>query len=583
MGLAEDDPEPRPDGPARGDDAPRPLGHAGRSRANNAAARDAVDRYLEEYGYDKDDFEARADRWRIGLPRWDRLNVETERLTNTDSPYARGRRGNPYRQNVLKGDYPFIGQHLFLVLTAISDTVVEARDTPTPSAISTANPNSPNFFGSGDQFFVNQNLVLSFELFKGNTAFKPPDFIFRATPVFNASYLNVEENNAVNLDVREGTTREDGHIGFQELFFEKHLLDLSANYDFLSVTVGIQQFISDFRGLLYFDNNLGVRATVNLDNNRTQINVAAFYQLEKDTNSELNTFDERDQVVLIANLYRQDFLVFGYTGQISFHYNRDNASRHIDENRVPVRPAILGDARPHRVDVAYLGFAGDGHFGRLNITHEYFFAFGKDSRNPIAARETDIAAHMFFVEASVDFDWLRPRFSLMWASGDDDAYDGNARGFDGIFDNPNVSGGVNSFWVRQSVRLLGVGLVQRLSAYPSLRSSKIEGQANFVNPGLWFVTAGLDAELTAEWRASFNLSYLRFHETGVLEPFANQNDIDSEIGWEATLSGNWRPKLTNNITVAGGLSMFFPGAGFRDVYESGDPLFSAFFQLTLIY
>ena len=559
----------------------RPLGHAGRSRAESAS--EAVDRYLEEYGYDESDFEARADRWRIRLPRWDRLNVENERLTNTDSPYMFGRARNPYRQNVWKGDYPILGQNTFFVFTAISDTVIEARDVPTFSAISTASPNTADFFGSGQQFFVNQNLVLSFELFHGNTAFKPPDYVIRATPVFNASYLDVEENNAVNIDVRDGTTREDGHVGFQELFFEKHLFDLSANYDFLSVTIGIQQFVSDFRGLLFFDNNLGVRTTVNLHNNRTQINLAGFYQLEKDTNSELNTFDSRDQVVLIANLFRQDFLVFGYTALFSFHYNRDNASRHTDTNSVPVRPAILGDARPHRIDVAYLGWAGDGHFGRLNITHEYFFAFGEDSRNAIAGRRTDIEAHMLFLEASIDYDWIRPRLSLLWASGDDDPYDGNARGFDAILDNPNFAGGLNSYWIRQSIRVFGVGLMHRLSALPSLRSSKLEGQSNFVNPGLWFLTVGVDAELTAEFRASFNLSYLRFQHTGVLAPFANQNDIGEEIGTEATLGGIWRPDLVNNIQVAGGFSVFFPGEGFRDLFESSDALFSAFIQLTLIY
>ena len=33
---------------------------------------------------------------------------------------------NPYKQNVLKGDYPIVGQHTFLVCTGISDTLLTA-------------------------------------------------------------------------------------------------------------------------------------------------------------------------------------------------------------------------------------------------------------------------------------------------------------------------------------------------------------------------------------------------------------------------------------------------------------------------
>jgi len=547
------------------------------------ARRRAVEEYLAQYRYEEGGFLPVPDRWRIGLPRWDRTPVPSEELTSTDSPYALGRPSNPYRQNVLKGDYPFWGQHLFLVLTATSDTLIEGRDVPTPSAISTAAPGRAPFFGSGEQWFVQENLLLSFELLHGNASFKPPDFVVRVTPVLNATYLHVEENNAVNIDVREGTTRTDGHVGLQEAFIEKHLADLSVNYDFVSLTAGIQPFVSDFRGLLFLDNNLGLRATFNHGSNRWQGSLAAFYMLEKDTNSELNTFDARDQVVVVANLFRQDFVRLGYTIQGSLHYNRDNASVRFDTNGVPVRPPLVGDADPHRLDIFYLGVAGDGHIGRVNLTHEYFLALGEDSNNPLAGRPVDVEAHLFFLELSMDFDWYRPRLSLLWASGDDDPFDGTARGFDSILDNPNFAGGPSSYWIRQGLRLLNVGLVHRLSAFPTLRSSKAEGQANFVNPGILFLTAGLDAELMQELRASLNLSHLRFSRTGALEPFLNQDDIDDEIGWELSLSAQWRPNLTNNIQLSGGLSLFLPGAGFRDLYESGDPLYSLFLQLTVTY
>ena len=52
---------------------------------------------------------------------------------------------------------------------------------------------------------------------------------------------------------------------------------------------------------------------------------------------------------------------------------------------------------------------------------------------------------------------------------------------------------------------------------PSLRSSKTEGQANFVNPGLLDFNAGFDAELTRRCVLTLNVNYLRFHHTESLQ------------------------------------------------------------------
>ena len=108
---------------------------------------------------------------------------------------------------------------------------------------------------------------------------------------------------------------------------------------------------------------------------------------------------------------------------------------------------------------------------------------------------------MFFVELSMDVDWWRPRASFLWASGDDDPFDGSAKGFDSILDAPNVAGGAAGFWNREAIRLLGANLVQRFSLYPNLRTAKGEGEANFVNPGLLLWSLGADADLTQEVRA----------------------------------------------------------------------------------
>ncbi len=560
-----------------------PLGNAGRSPARSPD--DAQLRQdLEDYGYDSKDFKPVPDRWRVPSPAWYRYSsYAAANEPAADSPYMIGSPLNPYRQNVRKGDYTVLGQNTFFQFQLLSDTLLEYRDLPTPSAISTARPGTQDFFGSGKQYFFQQNIALTFELFHGNTAFKPPDYLIRVTPVFNVTYLDVQENNAVNIDVREGTTRSDGHVALQEAFIEKHLVDLSPNYDFLSVIVGIQPFVTDFRGFVFIDNNMGARLVANWDNNRSQANLALFTLLEKNTNSELNSFEWRDQYVFVANYFRQDFIWFGYTAQLSFHWNHDEGDPQVDENGFPVRPAVIGTASQHTIDAVYLGWAGDGHIGRLNITHEYFFVFGEDDDNPIAGQPVDIMAQMFFVELSVDFDWYRLRGSFFWASGDDDPGDGDGTGFDGILDNPNFAGGAASYWIRQSLRLFGVGLNQRLSVYPDLRSNKIQGEANFVNPGLFFLTAGVDAELMQELRTSLNFSYLAFDTTATLEPFANQNDISSDIGFEITLLAQYRPLLTQNVQFFLGLSALFPGEGFEDIYETDSVQFSLFLQMVLIY
>src|SRR6185436_16312848 len=302
------------------------------------------------------DFVPIPDRWRLGLPNWNRYERPIE------APYVTGRWWDPYNQNVLKGDFPILGQNVFINLSAISDTLFEARRVPTPSNVSSAEPDSADVFGNGDQLLLNHNFIVSMELFKGDTAFKPRDWELRLTGVFNFNFLQTHENGVVNIDVREGVARDEDHASLQEFFFEYHLGDLTPTYDFLSTRAGIQGFTSDFRGFIFSDNNLGFRAFGNLGSNRDQFNVVYFRPLEKDTNSGLNRlFDTRGQHLGIVNYFRQDFLTPGYTLSLSAHYLHDSGGEHTDENGFVVRPAVVGTPAVHTIDAVYLGWTGDGH------------------------------------------------------------------------------------------------------------------------------------------------------------------------------------------------------------------------------
>ncbi|MCA9323033.1 MAG: hypothetical protein KDB53_19990 [Planctomycetes bacterium] len=490
---------------------------------------------------------------------------------------------DPYRQNVLKGDFPIFGDDVFLRLTLTEKLVAEGRRVPTPRGITGPGPNNASFFGDGDQFQVSSKTALSIDLFKGQEAFKPVDFRIRITPVFDITHLDVQELGAVNINVESGTSRTTDDIALQEALIEIHLFDLNSRYDFISSEVGIFPFRSDFRGFIFDDVNLGLRLFGTADQNKWQYNLVFFNMLEKDTNSELNRLEERDQQVLIANVYRQDFFVLGYTAQFSFHWNHDKATTHFNRNGFLVRPQPIGLTREKALDSFYFGWTGEGHFGRLNVTHAFYQVIGEEETNALAGRSTDINAQFAALELSVDVDWMRFRAFAMYASGDDDARDGDAEGFDAIMDAANFAGGEFSLFNRQQIQLLGVALTPRLSFLPDLTSSKQEGQSNFVNPGLLLVGGAFDAEITPTWRAQIGASYLRFIEEDPLEVYLELEDIDQEIGVEVFFGTTYRPLLTNNIIINVGASVLFPGEGLQKIYQSDDVLYSVFFDLTLTY
>jgi hypothetical protein len=523
---------------------------------------------------DKDLYRRTPDRWEIEMPDWDRYNRPGE------YPYTTGHWWDPFNRNKLKGDEPIIGQRTFLNVSVASNTLLDGRRLPVASDVSTARPGTPEFFGRGGELFLTQTFRFTGDLFHGDTSYRPVDWRIRITPAVNLNYLHTQETGIVNIDVRQSTTRVDAHASLQEAFVEAKLADLSPNYDFISLRAGIQQFSSDFRGFLFVEEQPGVRLFGNLKSNRLEYNAAYFYLLEKDTNSLLSTFEPRHQQVMLTNLYIQDFFWKGYTAQFSYHFNKDDASTHYDTNGFLVRPAKVGSVRPHNVRAHYLGWTGNGHIGRVNVSNAFYQALGHDNLNPIAGRRVDINAQMAALELSLDHDWMRYHASFFFASGDANPRDSAARGFDTIVDSTSFSGGVFSFWNRESIRLLStaVQLTGEDSLLPNLRSNKFEGQANFVNPGVFEWNAGADFQLTPKITASANANFLRFHHTQALELLLFQRPIHSAIGADYSLGVRYRPPLTENMVITGGVSALTPWTGFRDIY-SGKTLFSAFTSL----
>ncbi|MCY2976071.1 MAG: hypothetical protein NTW52_15555 [Planctomycetota bacterium] len=507
------------------------------------------------------------DRWRIGFPSWDRY--AKGHPPGDDYPGVQGTFYDPYNQNVLKGDYPLIGQNTFLKISLKQTNIMELRQVPTPTTPfeATQNPGQNEFFGDPNQFFFTQYNSGAIDLFHGDASFKPVDWRVRINSIYNVNFLRANELAVVTPDVRDGLSRLRQDFALEEWFYETKLADLSPNYDFLSIRAGSQPFTSDFRGFIFSDINRGVRLFGNRLNNQDQYNVVWFDQTEKETNSLLNTFDDRHQNTLIANYYRQDLFFPGYNSEVSFHYNNDQASTQFDTNGFLVRPDPVGVYAEHAVKSYYLGVAGNGHINRFNISHAAYYVFGDDELNPLAGQSQRIDAYMGALEISYDRDWARFRVSYFFSSGDSNPNDGRATGFDTILDNPNFAGGEFSYWNRQQIRLFGVNLVNRLSLVPNLRSSKFQGQTNFVNPGLQLVNFGFDSDLTPKTKLITNANYLWFNQTEVLETYVFQDNINNEIGLDLSGGFEYRPFLNNNVMLTAGVSGLIVGQGFKDLYQ----------------
>lgn len=498
---------------------------------------------------------------------------------------------DPYNRNVLKGDKPVRNGDEFFSVTAIADTVLQTQRSPTPVGFQSIDrPDSNDVFGRSRQEVFAETLLVELVYLKGNTVFRPPDYEFRLTPAFQYNRVEVEETLALNVDPRRGLTRSDRHFGLQAAFYDYHIRDVSENYDFDSVRVGIQPITADFRGFLFNDSPLGVRLFGTRKNNIFQYNLGLFRRLEKDTNSGLNDLGEspRKDDVFIANLYWQDLFKLGLNSQFALLHNRnrEDGEFYFDRNGFIARPASFGDERPRRYDVSYLGYSVDGHIDRLNISGSTYYAFGRERNGAFSTEPSDIRAGFAAAELSIDYSWIRPRVSLLYATGDSDPFDNRSEGFDAIFENPLFAGADTSYWIRQSVPLIGGGRVAlsgRNGLLNSLRSSKEQGQSNFVNPGLGLVGAGVDLDLTPELRLSFNANGLWFDETAVLEVARQQADIPKHIGTDVSAALIWRPFMSQNIVMRLSYASLLPGSGYKALFPDQGRPHSLLANLILTY
>ena len=161
------------------------------------------------------------DRWNLQLPEWDRYGVRG------DYPYVSGHWWDPYNQNRLKGDYPVIGKRTFFTFTGISDSLLEGRNLPVPSGVSTAAP------GQRDVLRARRHL---------SCRSRPSgrrSICSAATPCSARStgacasrrptacnFVNLSEFNGVNADVRRKRHAPRSPRRHPGAFVEKKLFDI---------------------------------------------------------------------------------------------------------------------------------------------------------------------------------------------------------------------------------------------------------------------------------------------------------------------------------------------------------------------
>jgi hypothetical protein len=517
-----------------------------------------------------------------------------DRAWDSGFPGAAAGPGRPARGR-LRGGTPVLGDDVFLSLSAALHAGAELRALPVASGLAAVEPDSSEYFGRGREVFALPRAAVSASVWKAGRPSGPRAWAFKATGVYAAQYLSADENAPISPDPRRGTSRERQRVGLEEAYGEVELLPLGAA-GFVSLRAGMQPFLSDPQGHVFADTNLGARMFGLLPGGRVRFDLAYFDLLEKDTYTGLTTFRDRQQWVAAAGVSFPDVFVPGHTVSLSLLRSEDHASRepHYDSAGHLVRPARVGTVRLHNVDVNYFGLVGQGRWGPVDVTHATYAAFGADKHNPIAARHKEIVASFFAVQASLPRGRARYRLGTLISSGEDEVTEKRAAGFDGIVDGSEFAGGAFSYWSRTGIALPQTGILLKgpASLLPNLRSSRLEGQANFVNPGLILINMGADLRVTPRLAALANANYLWFHNTDSLEEVLFQSSIDTSIGLDVGVGAVYR-RPEQGVAVAAGLTALLPTIGFDDVFRSfchvpgcgngRKKLYNAFLEVRLTY
>ncbi len=238
---------------------------------------------------------------------------------------------DPYNRNVLKADKPVAGERLVLqsgpdlrhgVRVARSAARPSARSRPISRAASMclAAPISGRW---------RRTSAPSLFYYKGNTVFKPPDWEFRVTPVVSYNYTGARgsagRERRCTLRPHAATTHL---VGLQAAFVDRHLRNVSDNYDFDSFRVGIQPFFVGLPWLPVPGQPAGCASVRYPRQQQVAIQPSAYFRrLEKDLEQRLNDVEREARAKTMCSsriCIDRTSLCSALTSQATVLYNRQS-------------------------------------------------------------------------------------------------------------------------------------------------------------------------------------------------------------------------------------------------------------------
>ncbi len=294
---------------------------------------------------------------------------------------------------MLKGDRlikvpswaPLKGDDWFLVAGLTSDTVVEPRSFPILVGVqTTGRPDSIDTFGHPASLVLAQTVLASAALIKGSTAYKPPEIEYRVTLAAQLNYVNLDERRVLNVKPSTASHRTDMFVGVQELFVDRHLRNTSDRYDFDPCASASSPSSRTFAASCSMTTSLGCACSA-IATTIASSTTSPPSGVWRRTRTAASTISARRRATTGCSspISTGRISPSGFTSQISVTYNmnREAGRIEVDKNGFPVRPALFGNLRARDYDVVYLGYSGDGHFGRINLTTSLYAALGQDRDN----------------------------------------------------------------------------------------------------------------------------------------------------------------------------------------------------------
>ena len=481
----------------------------------------------------KPDIEPEANRWRLLEPG----GVGTK---------PRNPLYDPYSPNLLKGDYPLVGDRIFLATTATLDSFADAkRNLDFTDQVRNVPFHEHNLVGQ-------LTGTVAVELFHGDTVFAPKDWAVRLTPIVR---FRCGDKNAIDQGCGED-------IRIQEAFGELKLFEIGKTFDPTSMRVGLQGFASDFFGLIYNDVQPGARLFSELERNQFKVNVAVFDRLNKEKLSGLNEFKRRQHQVGVVSFEWDDVIWPGFNLLPNFVLNHD-------------------DKLTRPLDAYYFGLAATGRLGPFNVNGALYYVTGRTADNTPNRRRQTIQAGSGFGQVLYPISFMTPRLALAYASGDRSATDREANGFDSVFDNLAFGGGQFSYVFGEKIQRGNTTVFRGNSIFPSLRGANATSQ--FVNPGAVAINAGIDFSLTPKLLAEANVNHVRFDNTTSLEALLRRRQVSHDVGHEVNSGLTYRPFLNEQVILFFGGAVFFPGQGITDTFGTEKAVYKTIARLVLVF